>query len=320
MESTTDNTTALYDPRNGDLSLQVVELHHGPGANDLDRTNYFNVVLIGDGHGSVAVDTALHPFAGPCLLFFTPYQQVRVTSNSRHSATAVQFHANFLCIETHHNEVGCNGVLFNDPYGLPSVQLEHDSQREFTDLFERIRTELATGGLAQAELLVSFLKVLLVTATRLKLKQTGMTSGTSNCRRPPILDALTELIETNYRSIHAPAEYAERLHTTPKSLGRLVKEHFGKTLTDLIRERLLKHAKWQLLHTLRSVKEIARELGFDDELYFSRLFKKTTGYSPTFFREFETAIRGGSNLSIPSTDPSIPRKAASDKNAGDAPA
>lgn len=33
-------------------------------------------------------------------------------------------------------------------------------------------------------------------------------------------------------------------------------------------------------------------------LYFSRLFKKATGYSPTFFREFETEIRGGSNLSI----------------------
>jgi AraC-like DNA-binding protein len=61
---------------------------------------------------------------------------------------------------------------------------------------------------------------------------------------------------------------------------------------------VLTHAKWQLLHTLRPVKEIAREVGFDDELYFSRLFKKATGMSPLHFREFETEIRGGSNLSM----------------------
>ena len=106
------------------------------------------------------------------------------------------------------------------------------------------------------------------------------------------------MIEENYHSWHSPAIYAKRLHITPKTLGRMVREHLGTTLTDLIRNRILIHAKWQLLHTLKPVKEISRELGFSDELYFSRLFKKATGYSPTFFRDFETEIRGGSNLSM----------------------
>ena len=75
-------------------------------------------------------------------------------------------------------------------------------------------------------------------------------------------------------------EYAEALHLTPKTLGRIVRDHLGTTLTDLIRSRILIHAKWQLLHTLKPVKEVARELGFGDELYFSRLFKKATGISP----------------------------------------
>lgn len=88
------------------------------------------------------------------------------------------------------------------------------------------------------------------------------------------------------------------LHISAKALGKLVKSHWGRTLTELIRERLLKHAKWQLLHTLRPVKEVAWEVGFADEFYFSRLFKKATGMSPSAFREFETTIRGGSNLSM----------------------
>jgi AraC-like DNA-binding protein len=118
------------------------------------------------------------------------------------------------------------------------------------------------------------------------------------------------LIEEHYRSWHSPAEYADALHLTPKTLGRIVRDHLGTTPTDLIRSRILTHAKWELLHTLKPVKQVARELGFDDELYFSRLFKKATGHPPTFFREFETQIRGGSNLSMPSGRASIPRSAA----------
>jgi AraC-like DNA-binding protein len=77
-----------------------------------------------------------------------------------------------------------------------------------------------------------------------------------------------------------------------------VKTHLHKTLTELIRERILRQARWELLHTRKPVKEIAAGLGFSDLFYFSRLFKRATGCSPTFFRDFETAIRGGRNLSI----------------------
>lgn len=315
MTTSANVTDALYDPRNGDLSLRVVDFSIAT-ATLLQRSNYFSIVYLETGSGSVAVDDALHTYHGPCLFFFVPYQQVRFASQVGSSASAVQFHANFLCIETHHHEVGCNGVLFNDPFGVPLLNLERQDQQEFADLFGRIRRELLHGGLAQAELLVSYLKVLLVTATRLKLKQGG-TAGPGAGRRPELLDALSQLIEANYRTKHAPQDYADLLHTTPKTLGRIVREHLGKTLTDLIRERILKHARWQLLHTLRPVKEIARELGYDDELYFSRLFKKATGLSPTHYREFETAIRGGSNLSMSSADRSIPASAVRVQNAGD---
>ena len=312
--SPSDVAQTLYDPRNGGRALEVADPDREMLARP-HRTNCFTIAWVRAGEGSVWADDACHVFAAPCLLFFVPYQSVRFVPDGNVEVTSVRFHANFLCIETYHHEVGCNGVLFNDPYGVPVVHLDEPAEREVSDLITRIRGELVGAELAHAELLLSYLKILLVRATRLKRDQQGSACGIGNGRLPDPLPALRELIETHYRRLHAPADYADLLHSTPKALGRLVKTHLGKTLTELIQERVLKHAKWELLHTLRPVKEIAREVGYDDELYFSRLFKKATGQAPTEFRTFETEIRGGSNLSMPSARPSIPPDSFAGQNA-----
>ena len=116
--------------------------------------------------------------------------------------------------------------------------------------------------------------------------------------KPEVLERLVEGIEIHYREKHSPSEYAKLVGISEKALNKLVQTHFGKTLTLLVRERILKHAKWQLLHMRKPVKRVAGELGFADEFYFSRLFRRSTGLAPTAFREFETAIRGGRNLSM----------------------
>lgn len=308
----TDIAQVLYDRRDGRLALEVAD----PDTADLTRphrTNYFTVYWVRNGQGAFRADDARYIFVAPCLLFFTPYQAVRLEPDADLCATAVRFHANFLCVETHHHEVGCNGVLFNDPYGVPVVALDGPAEREVADFITRMREELAAGGLAHGEMLLSYLKILLVRATRLKRDQQGSACGTAG-RLPPPLPDLRDLIETHYRQLHAPADYADLLGSTPKTLGRLVKQHMGKTVTELVRERVLNHAKWELLHTLKPVKEVAREVGYD-ELYFSRLFRKATGMAPTEFRSFETEVRDGSNLSMSSAQPSIPSDTPGEQNA-----
>jgi AraC-like DNA-binding protein len=287
----------LYDPSHGDPPLHVQTVKFGPSVCEPERTNYFTVYRIQTGTGRFWADAAAHAFGPGSLLFFVPYQHIRFEPDGEVRGELIWFHANFLCIETFHTEVGCAGVLFNDPYGVPAVQLDDLTTREVNHLLARMHQEQHECGLAHAEVLLAYLKVLLVLATRLKSPSDAACS-TGMDHRHPVIANLASLVEQHYCTLHAPADYARLLHMTPKTLGRIVREQLGKSLTDLIQARLLTHAKWQLLHTLRPVKEIARELGFRDELYFSRLFKKATGCSPTFFREFETEIRGGSNLSM----------------------
>lgn len=287
----------VFDPRRGDVAFRIERIENGGAFTAPQRFNYFTVLWLNGGRGRFDADLAHGDFAAPALLFFNPYQTFFLTPKARTSGVAMQFHANFFCIETHHSAVGCNGVLFNDSYGSPLVPLARDESAEFGELLDKMQGELRAAGLAHSEVLVAYLKVFLIRATRIKVDRQKL-AAKPGAGPPAALQKLTELIELHYREKHSPADYARLLGLAPKSLGHLVKTHLGRTLTELIRERVLKHAKWQLLHTVRPVKEIAHELGFDDELYFSRLFHRATGFAPTAFREFETAIRGGSNLSM----------------------
>jgi len=289
-----DATLELYDPRNGDLALQVKAFEETV---DLTaRVNSFVICWIQQGSGEFWADLARHGYGPGMVLFLNPYQAFRLVPDQRTRGLVIQFHANFLCIETHNAEVGCNGVLFNDVYGVPAIQLDKGHEREWSEIVTNIREEIRASGLAHSELLLSYLKILLVKATRLKVEQQQV-EREKRAKKPPVLEELRHLIEKHYRTKHSASEYAALLHLAPKSLAKIVKTHMGKTLTELIRERILNHAKWEILHTEKPIKQIAAEIGFDDELYFSRLFKRAAGLSPTAFREFETTIRGGSNLS-----------------------
>ncbi|HQZ64723.1 MAG TPA: helix-turn-helix domain-containing protein [Planctomycetaceae bacterium] len=299
------STDGLYDPRNGGEGIRLSGLRVSGEAVNPVRTNYFTIYLIESGSGKFWADGSQFAFDQNCLLFFVPYQHIRIVPESSVQADVIQFHANFLCVETFHAEVGCSGILFNDPYGIPVVQLDEEIKAKVLSLIDDLRVEQTQRGLAYSEVMLAHLKVLLILATRLKTSDAGACGPALHDLQHPVLIELRDLVEENYSILHAPADYATLLHITPKTLGRIVRETLGTTPTELIRARILTHAKWQLLHTLRPVKEIAREVGFSDELYFSRLFKKATGYSPTFFREFETEIRGESNLSMLSSDAPI---------------
>lgn len=293
----TESSLQLYDPRRGDLAFKIESFARDPALATPQRTNYFTVFWIRQGSGTFWADVGQYDFGSGSLLFLVPYQSFRLQADGPLAGVRLQFHANFFCIETYHEEVGCNGVLFNDAYGPPLVALGPADELELDGLIEALRRELSERGLAHPEVLLAYLKIFLVKATRLKLEQQSGTAGPT-ARLPAAIEELRHLVEAHFRRQHSPAWYAEQLHLTPNALARLVKQHLHKTLTQLIRERIVRQAKWDLLHTLKPIKQIAAELGFPDELYFSRLFKREAGCAPTFFREYETAVRGGKNLSM----------------------
>lgn len=92
-----------------------------------------------------------------------------------------------------------------------------------------------------------------------------------------------QLIEENFKTIKFPKDYAALMHISEQQLNRICKACVNLTITNMISERVVLEAKRMLIHSELSVGEIAFDLGYIDQSYFIRFFKKMTGKTPLEF-------------------------------------
>lgn len=77
---------------------------------------------------------------------------------------------------------------------------------------------------------------------------------------------------------------ADKLFVSPNYLGDLLKKETGKSAQEHIQLKVIGLAKEKIFDNDKSISEIAYELGFKHPQHFTRMFKRSVGYSPTEFR------------------------------------
>lgn len=96
---------------------------------------------------------------------------------------------------------------------------------------------------------------------------------------------LISLINRHYAEHWRATTYAQKAGCSLSALEKKVKAATGQTIAQLQQEKQLNEAKRLLCLPDSCAKEIAYELGFNNESYFSRWFKKRTGLPPLKFKE-----------------------------------
>jgi YesN/AraC family two-component response regulator len=283
---TAQTVFTLINPQNGNLAFKIFSFDTGTLFDHIQRLNYYSMILVTKGTAKLKADFSDHDIKPTSLLCFTPYQPFMLADAKELQGIVVNFHPDFFCIHKHHNEVACSGVLFNNIYQPPFIQLAENELLQLQTLIEQMKTEMQNAALAQYELLISYLKIFLINASRIKIAQQvpaqkNVRSGTE----PYILQNLRDAIEEHYRTKRSASDYADLLNISANALAKISKTHFNKTLTNLIAERIVIEAKRELYLTSKAVKQIAFELGFNDEYYFSRFFKNNADVSPQLYRD-----------------------------------
>lgn len=93
------------------------------------------------------------------------------------------------------------------------------------------------------------------------------------------------ILEDNFRRAEGVNYYAEKLFTSAKTLNSITQNILHQSVSEIIETRKLIEAKNLLFTTEKSVSEIGFELGYTDKAYFTSVFKKKSGQTPTEFRK-----------------------------------
>lgn len=150
------------------------------------------------------------------------------------------------------------------------------------NLLTSIEYEWRAHGFGHAPAGLCLLAALLIHAHRNALDDSHVVQIT---RAHVLVDKFKRLVNEQFKSSEAVADYANRIGVSAGQLTRLTKQVLGMTALKVINARLVFEAERELTYTADSIKQIAAKLGFEDEAYFSRFFKKETGQSPKVFRQ-----------------------------------
>jgi AraC-like DNA-binding protein len=102
---------------------------------------------------------------------------------------------------------------------------------------------------------------------------------------PTAVSSFLESVFNPYRIPGTIAIYAEEAGISENYLSRLVKQSTGRSVGAWIDIVRIQRAKRLLSSTDLSIIDIAASVGVEDQSYFSRLFKKETGITPSAFRK-----------------------------------
>lgn len=178
------------------------------------------------------------------------------------------------------------------PELLPHIRrpnvLRVDPGSRFADglmpLFDAIAREYRYAASGQVAAGMSLLAALFVQIARIGEEAVTRT-GDPRSRKAAQIEQFRALLDRNFRDQRSVDQYAHDLGMTAGHLGRLCREVMGLSPLDAINARVLHEAQRELVYSSLSIKQIAAAIGFEDEAYFGRFFKKHTGQRPTEFRE-----------------------------------
>ena len=125
----------------------------------------------------------------------------------------------------------------------------------------------------------------LLTKLEADSKQEYLDGQAANRSQMVTFNSFLKILEFNYLRPEGADFYAEKLNMSTRNLNLISQSAFGKSVTEIIETRKLIEARNLLLNSGKTVSEIGYELGYNEKSYFTRVFRKRTGVTPTEYRE-----------------------------------
>jgi AraC family transcriptional regulator, transcriptional activator of pobA len=232
---------------------------------------YFEIIYLSEGSGFHWIDT--HKFqVNPPVVYFLSGQLHYWEMTAIPKGFVLLFKEDFF-------KQGELLNLIRSLEGIVEINLSDTANLDF--IFSEMVKEYKAPSLNSTDLIHGYLQVALVKLLRNKqLHESPAVAGNDSFYRR----FLHVIQNTQPISNLKVNEVASALNISPQHLNAILKKASGKSASELISEQVLLEAKRYLLHTDKTVSEIAFALSFTDPSHFVKHFKKSTGETPQAFR------------------------------------
>ena len=239
--------------------------------------------------GNLNYGRTKYDFTNGALIFISP-RQVLQWDNSvvfEQKGFSINFHEDFLKgtdLAQQIKKYGFFSYTVNE-----ALHLSPKEEKQIESIVENIEIEYQNNQDAfSKEIIISQLSTLLKYGNRFYERQFLNRKEISNELLEQFNQHLTEYFESGQlqeKGIPSIEQIADTMSISQRYLSDTLKKETGKTTTEHLQLYLIDEAKSILLEPHKSVSEVAYVLGFEYPQYFSRLFKKKEGISPSEYQQ-----------------------------------
>jgi AraC-like DNA-binding protein len=272
----TNSKSPFFDIKLLEEHVRQFEVTHHP-----HRHDFYLVLFVTQGegvHNIDFVDYAVKPYS---VFFLTPGQvhAWRFTEDAK--GYVIFFTSAFYRLFQRTRQLS-DFPFFHSMTTPGCLYLEADYEGLFTPVLGELLRESLHAETGRDEILHNYLDIFLLRLSRYYHHADQPLESKTLALQ---VQKLEVLIDTHFRTLKQPRDYADLMNVTAKHLNDICKRGLNKTSSELIQERLLLEIKRLLTYSNATIKALADTLGFHDKSYLMRFFKKHTGLTLDQFRE-----------------------------------
>jgi AraC family transcriptional activator of pobA len=180
------------------------------------------------------------------------------------------------------NKTSLDELPFFKENGNPLLSLSAEDSAEVYGLLLQMEKEFKNQHMEKKAVIGLLLCLML-----LKMKRLAVTTKDKKIHTAPeiLAQGFMDSVRVYALTQKSAKFYAATLYVTPNHLNKCVKDCTGKPVSVHILEMTMLEAKILLKQKPNNITEIAAMLGFQNVSYFTRVFKKHSGYAPKDYRE-----------------------------------
>jgi AraC family transcriptional activator of pobA len=274
----------LSDFRQDDILVSrfAPYLNHHKNLHAAHRHTFYHVVFFTDGAGSHTIDFEKFVVKPNQIYFMIPGQVHSWSFEGFTDGYIINFSDSFFQSFLLNASYLEKFPFFSGDVNDAVINLPHDLHPQIKNLFEEIIKEWESSPMQTTDLMRVLMLQVFIWVNRFSAG--GSSKGPASYNQT-LLKNFQKLIEVHYKSLKLPKDYAALLYITPNHLNAICKDLLGLQAGELIRNRTMLEAKRMLTNQQLTITEIAFELNFSDNSYFTKFFKKTEGVTPEEFRK-----------------------------------